>query len=132
MFTARQTCTLYWFYIEVSTLLCTLPRRKARPNLPLRSSAILHVIGPDAGLAPPSSESAFSVVLVRPDGRPMRPSRRGPSHRHVVPACQCLRRGVTACPGRAPYNHFVPVVWSGRGPACQQLASAAESSVSIS
>ena len=52
MFTARQTCALYWFYIEVSTLLCTLPRRKARPNLPLRSSAILHVIGPDAGLAP--------------------------------------------------------------------------------
>ena len=83
-------------------------------------------------VSPLLSESAFSVVLVRPDGRPMRPSRRGPSHRHVVPACQCLRRGVTACPGRAPYNHFVPVVWSGRGPACQQLASAAESSVSIS
>ena len=33
---------------QVSTLLRTLPRR----NLPLRSSATLHVVGPDAGVAP--------------------------------------------------------------------------------
>ena len=33
----------------------------------------------------PSSESAFSVVRVRPDDRPMRPSRRGPSHRQIDP-----------------------------------------------
>ena len=47
----------------------------------------------------------------------------------TLAAC-CLRRGGAACPAR--YGHFDQVVWPGRGPACQRLASAGESSVSNS
>ena len=46
IFKARQTCTLFCFYTEVGAL--SRPSR----NLPLRSRATLHVIGPVASLAP--------------------------------------------------------------------------------
>ena len=79
LFEAPLTCTPYTLYTEVSILLRTLPR----PNLPLRSSAAtFYVVSPIEDLAP-TSEIAFSVVRVRPDGRPVR--RHGPSRRPDSP-----------------------------------------------
>ena len=63
---ARQTCTLDWFYNEISILVCTLPRH----ILPLRSSAAtLHDVCPVANFTP----AVRVCFLGRPSRAPLPP-----------------------------------------------------------
>ena len=64
---ARQTCTLDWFYNEISILVCTLPRH----ILPLRSSAA--TLHDDPISFPPSHGAVRVCFLGRPSRAPLPP-----------------------------------------------------------